>query len=223
MGSLSLNTGASSSAAGVMTNEQLTAAVLDLSKMMANIHAFLLGPQPGATPPHLQQQLPPVPNPQQLLPTPPPPPATQDGTVATTRPAPAVPPGGVPIREIQFPHSPSPLLSWLANVAPPVYSTVPVRPSVPPNPYITAGFAHGGVPASGTLYGGVDGTLFPDSSLGSAPAAAPAPGGAPSAATAAAFDAATFQPRTYKIDFTTYDGSVDPLNWLTHCEQFFWG
>lgn len=25
------------------------------------------------------------------------------------------------------------------------------------------------------------------------------------------------------MDFTTYDDSVDPLNWLTHYEQFFWG
>ncbi|WVZ84981.1 hypothetical protein U9M48_031946 [Paspalum notatum var. saurae] len=30
-------------------------------------------------------------------------------------------------------------------------------------------------------------------------------------------------PRYYKIDFPTYDGSVDPLNWLNQCEQFFRG
>ncbi|WVZ91036.1 hypothetical protein U9M48_037265 [Paspalum notatum var. saurae] len=30
-------------------------------------------------------------------------------------------------------------------------------------------------------------------------------------------------PRFYKLEFTTYDGSVDPLNWLNHCEQFFRG
>jgi hypothetical protein len=52
-------------------------------------------------------------------------------------------------------------------------------------------------------------------------AAAPAAFGA--AAAPAAFGAAEFQPKSYKLDFTTYDGSVDPLNWLTHCEQFFWG
>src|SRR6185295_19167220 len=30
-------------------------------------------------------------------------------------------------------------------------------------------------------------------------------------------------PRYYKLDFPTYDGAVDPLNWLNHCEQFFCG
>jgi hypothetical protein len=30
-------------------------------------------------------------------------------------------------------------------------------------------------------------------------------------------------PHYYKLDFTTYDGSEDPLNWLNHCEQFFRG
>jgi len=30
-------------------------------------------------------------------------------------------------------------------------------------------------------------------------------------------------PRYYKLDFATYDGSEDPLNWLNHCEQFFRG
>ena len=30
-------------------------------------------------------------------------------------------------------------------------------------------------------------------------------------------------PRFYKLEFTTYDGSVDPLNWLNHCKQFFRG
>jgi hypothetical protein len=30
-------------------------------------------------------------------------------------------------------------------------------------------------------------------------------------------------PRFSKLDFTSYDGSEDPMNWLTHCEQFFQG
>jgi hypothetical protein len=30
-------------------------------------------------------------------------------------------------------------------------------------------------------------------------------------------------PRYYKLEFPTFDGSIDPLNWLTHCEQFFHG
>jgi hypothetical protein len=41
---LPMTTGASSSAVGVMTNEQLTAAVLDLGRMVAGIHGFQLGP-----------------------------------------------------------------------------------------------------------------------------------------------------------------------------------
>jgi len=34
---------------------------------------------------------------------------------------------------------------------------------------------------------------------------------------------APYPPRYYKLDFLTYDGAVDPLNWLNHCEQFFRG
>ena len=30
-------------------------------------------------------------------------------------------------------------------------------------------------------------------------------------------------PRFYKLEFQTYDGSVDPLNWLNQCDQFFRG
>jgi hypothetical protein len=30
-------------------------------------------------------------------------------------------------------------------------------------------------------------------------------------------------PKFYKLEFTMYDGTEDPLNWLNHCEQFFRG
>jgi hypothetical protein len=30
-------------------------------------------------------------------------------------------------------------------------------------------------------------------------------------------------PKFYKLEFATYDGSVDPLNWLNQCDQFFRG
>ena len=30
-------------------------------------------------------------------------------------------------------------------------------------------------------------------------------------------------PRYYKLEFPTFDGGVDPLNWLNQCEQFFCG
>jgi hypothetical protein len=35
--------------------------------------------------------------------------------------------------------------------------------------------------------------------------------------------AAPTPPRYAKLEFATYDGSVDPLNWLNQCEQFFRG
>jgi hypothetical protein len=69
------------------------------------------------------------------------------------------------------------------------------------------------VPASGILYGGVDGTLFHGGTLqlsaSPAPVSTEATGGA-------SFAAAPEPPpqRFYKLEFQTYDGSVDPLNWL---------
>ncbi|XP_066375373.1 uncharacterized protein [Miscanthus floridulus] len=30
-------------------------------------------------------------------------------------------------------------------------------------------------------------------------------------------------PKMHRLEFATYDGSEDPLNWLNHCEQFFRG
>jgi hypothetical protein len=30
-------------------------------------------------------------------------------------------------------------------------------------------------------------------------------------------------PRFYKLEFATYDGTADPMNWLNQCEQFFQG
>jgi hypothetical protein len=82
--------------------------------------------------------------------------------------------------------------------------------------------AHGGVPASGVLYGGVDGPLFHGGNLMSTLSAAPpsldSMGAAPSVA---AQDPPP--PKFYKLKFATYDGSVDPLNWLNQCDQFFRG
>ena len=195
--------GASPSVMGVMSNAELTAAVLDLGKMVAEIHAFLLGPQgpqPNPTPPPTPQQLPPPPPQSSAAPYPYGMPS--DDTASTTTPAPSVPPGGVPIQQIPFPHSPSPLPPWLTASSTPIYSTAPARTSIPA-PDITSGLGHGGVPASGTLYGGVDGSLFHGSSLWPAHTVPPAP---------AAFGSTDFQPKGYKLDFTTYDGSADPLN-----------
>jgi hypothetical protein len=64
------------------------------------------------------------------------------------------------------------------------------------------------------LYGGSSLPGYPDAlpSLGSAPE--PAAHGA---------GQGTHPPRFYKLEFTTYDGAEDPLNWLNHCKQFFHG
>jgi hypothetical protein len=39
----------------------------------------------------------------------------------------------------------------------------------------------------------------------------------------AALAGAQAGPKFYKLEFPTYDGSTDPLNWLNQCEQFFRG
>jgi hypothetical protein len=82
--------------------------------------------------------------------------------------------------------------------------------------------AHGGVSASGVLYGEVDGPLFHGGNLMSTLSAVPpsldSMGVAPSAA---AQDPPP--PKFYKLEFATYDGSIDPLNWLNQCDQFFRG
>ena len=82
--------------------------------------------------------------------------------------------------------------------------------------------AHGGIPTSGVLYGGVDGTLIPGSSL-----FPPFPATtAPPDHKGAVFPSLSQEPpppRFYKLEFSTYDGTADPLNWLNQCEQFFRG
>jgi len=47
--------------------------------------------------------------------------------------------------------------------------------------------------------------------------------GAPTAVDQSAIFGAQAAPKFYKLEFPTYDGSVDPLNWLNQCEQFFRG
>jgi hypothetical protein len=76
----------------------------------------------------------------------------------------------------------------------------------------------GGATPSGVLYSGVDRNLF--SSVSAA-----AREGTESSARGAAFEAPPGQatPRFYKLEFPTYNGTVDHLNWLNQCEQFFHG
>jgi len=45
----------------------------------------------------------------------------------------------------------------------------------------------------------------------------------PGLAAALALGGAQAGPKFYKLEFPTFDGSVDPLNWLNQCEQFFRG
>ncbi|XP_066374817.1 uncharacterized protein [Miscanthus floridulus] len=76
-------------------------------------------------------------------------------------------------------------------------------------------------PISRTFYGGTNGTLFysgapgPSALGGGSHTDEGAPGGAHGDAHA--------PPKFYKLEFASYDGAVDPLNWLNQCEQFFRG
>jgi hypothetical protein len=81
---------------------------------------------------------------------------------------------------------------------------------------------HGGVPTSGVFYGGVDGPLFQDGSLLPATSSASSSRDSTGAASASASQEPP-PPKFYKLEFTTYDGSIDPLNWLNQCDQFFRG
>ena len=137
-------------------------------------------------------------------------------------------PPQLPIHQIKFPASPSPLLAWLVDSSAPIYTTVGAQPYVRRCPLLGRGQHTGGVLPSGTLYGGVDGPLFhggrlqpsvPTASAYMAPPAS-AYGDASGSATHAAAPAPP-PPRFYKLEFQTYDGSVDPLNWLNQCDQFF--
>jgi hypothetical protein len=142
--------------------------------------------------------------------------------------APAVQPStDVPIHMILFPPSPSLIPSWTFGPPPPtlpIYSsTTPITTVMPLSSVATtAQTAFGGIPAAGTIYRGVDGPLsssIPGSSMaGGAPPQdrmSPTPPPAPNGERP--------PPKFYKLEFPTYDGSEDPLNWLNHCEQFFRG
>ena len=112
-------------------------------------------------------------------------------------------PAGLPIHQVRFPPSPSPLPAWAAGSSPsPVYTTAPEQPTPFPQ------------------FGGPSGSAgpYPEYSDQAPPASLlrtsePARHGAPTQT----------PPRFAKIDFATYDGTEDPLNWLNQCEQFFRG
>nr|XP_020199196.1 vegetative cell wall protein gp1-like [Aegilops tauschii subsp. strangulata] len=113
--------------------------------------------------------------------------------------------GGVPIQQVRFPPSPSPIPAWLTGSSPPpVYTST----GDPPAPTLQFGDPSGSAGHS-TGRGHTD--RVPQSSLlrTSEPVGHDAPTQTP--------------PRFAKLDFATYDGTEDPLNWLNQCEQFFRG
>ena len=83
-----------------------------------------------------------------------------DGTVPHPMPTTPPPSQGIPIQQFHFPPLPSPLPAWITGTTAP-------SPHTYLQPHLTTGapMAHGGIPTSGVLYGGVDGTLIPGSSL----------------------------------------------------------
>ncbi|KAM3261037.1 hypothetical protein ACQJBY_051980 [Aegilops geniculata] len=136
-----------------------------------------------------------------------PPPPTPQATVQqhhqapppSTAPPPASRATGRPLHQVQFPPSPSPIPTWATGSSPgPVYSTAPEHPTP------SLRFDH---PSSSANYA----PEIPEPAY-ALPATAAAPGhGGPT------------PPRFAKLDFATYEGTEDPLNWLNQCEQFFRG
>jgi hypothetical protein len=210
-----------SSTIPTLTNEQLTAALLNLSFDLSaqgntiddlrtkfrELRALLTGcpslPQ-IATPTTLA--LPPL--------TAPPLPGGAGHTLTP-------PSSGVPIHQLPFPRSPSQLRLWLlgsttgAAVSSPPPRTTAERQPLPPT---TTAASRGGAPTFRVLYGRIDGTFVSSASA----AAGDVP--EPSAREAALeFTQGQVVPRFYKLEFPTYDGTVDPLNWINQCEQFFRG
>ena len=104
---------------------------------------------------------------------------------------------GRPRHQVQFPSSPSPIPARAAGSSSgPIYTPAPEHPA-PSLPFERS--------SSSAPYS----PEFPD------PAYARPP-------TSAAYGGPT-SPRFAKLNFTTYDGAEDPLNWLNQCEQFFRG
>ena len=142
----------------------------------------------------------------------PPPPATAALGIPTTGP-------WVPIHQVRFPPSPSPLPAWLAGSLEPVYTTASVGPRVLPPPATHPAMQFGGSSGSAEPFTSVDGPLFQGGTLMPAYSA-------PSSSLLRADEAhppvvhIQTPPRFSKLEFATYDGTVDPLNWLNQCDQF---
>ncbi|KAK1613201.1 hypothetical protein QYE76_036874 [Lolium multiflorum] len=135
---------------------------------------------------------------------PPPPPPPPPAPHAPPPPAPTAN-QGVPITNIKWPASPSQRPSW---VDAPVFTPAPAQPTVPPPATHAAPSPFGGFSGYGDPHAGGSAVYSPPTALATTFVAAPA---------------AQQPPRYTKLEFTTYDGATDPLNWLNQCEQFFRG
>ena len=104
---------------------------------------------------------------------------------------------------------PSPLPAWITGTTALIYTAPSSQPYSQLLPTTGAHVAHGSVPTSGVLYGEVDGTLIPGSSLFPPfPATTSSPDHE-----GAAFSWPSQEPpppRFYKLEFSMNDGTADP-------------
>ena len=130
-----------------------------------------------------------------------------------------------------MPPSPSPIPSYaLAPTVGPVYTmaTFPATTTLAaPAPTTGALIHYGGVVqqpsyTEGVFYGGVEGPLLYGGNIQHHHSASSSAAFAPEPA-APGVSHGAHPPRFYKLEFPTYDGTEDPLNWLNHCDQFFRG
>ena len=221
----------------LLSQEQTSVAIAGLSQNMAAMQASMEEVRGVLQELLHAQRSPPQPPLPHLFPMPPPPPslAAPTPTLAITYPYGMPPPSShhppprtssVPIHQIQFPPSPSPIPTRAMATSAPIYTSTTPQPSFPYSASTAAPAFHAAPSVSGVLYGGMDGTLIPAASLAATVAGGSASADAAAAAAGAAGADAIFDrlpPKFYKLEFATYDGSEDPLNWLNQCEQFFRG
>ncbi|KAI5005327.1 hypothetical protein ZWY2020_032570 [Hordeum vulgare] len=168
--------------APVLSPAEMSSAIRDLNLAVSNLRTFLQAQY--ATPP-----------------PPPPPTAPFAPPLPTT-----VAPQGLPITQVRWLPSPSPLPTRIDT---PTYTTTPLQPTVlqPPAP----------------TFGGFGGYTDPYAGSSVVPHHSPSAALGRHEGTYAASPHVQQPPRFTKLEFATYDGTVDPLNWLNQCDQFFRG
>jgi hypothetical protein len=160
----------------------MSSVIRDLTLAVSNLRTFLQAPY-----------------------APPPPPAPPAAPFAPPPPS-TVAPKGLPITQIRFPSSLSPLPTWIDL---PTYTTMPPQSTVLQPP--------------ATTFRGFGG--YTDPSVGSSMVPQYSPPAMMGHHEGAYMASPHVQqpPRFTKLEFATYDGTVDPLNWLNQCDQFFRG